>query len=105
MGESQRSCHRHVRDFLNAEFSSLIWIFISTSTSKQHLEQSFNTGDLRKLIDNLYGIYICIDIICNLLAPLTKEEVAAIDAAGAKGPPGRSAPQNENKQPIENIFN
>ena len=28
-----------------------------------------------------------IDIICNLLAPLTEEEVAAIDAAGAKGPP------------------
>lgn len=35
----------------------------------------------------LYGLYICIDIICNLLAPLTEEEVAEIDAAGARGPP------------------
>jgi len=52
----------------------LLWVkakgavIVTWSTSKQHLEQSFNTGDL---------------------PPLTEGEVAAIDAAGAKGHPGR----------------
>jgi diketogulonate reductase-like aldo/keto reductase len=40
--------------------------FISTSSSKQHIEQYFSTGDLPQL---------------------TEEEVAAIDAADAKGTP------------------
>ena len=63
----------------NGEFPSLMWIFISSSTSKQHLEQSSATEDLRKL-------NICIGIIGNLLARLTEDEVATIDAAGTKGP-------------------
>jgi len=52
----------------------LLWVkakgavIVTSSTSKQHLEQSFATGDL---------------------PPLTEGEVAAIDAAGAKGHPGR----------------
>jgi len=37
------------------------------------------------LIQN--SLYNLLDLICNLLAPLTVEEVAAIDAAGANGPP------------------
>jgi len=41
-------------------------VIVTTSSSKQHVEQYFSTGDL---------------------PPLTEEEVAAIDAAGAKGPP------------------
>jgi len=41
-------------------------VIVTTSSSKQHLEQYFGSGDL---------------------PPLTQEEVAAIDAAGAKGPP------------------
>jgi len=40
-------------------------VIVTTSSSRQHLEQYFATGDL---------------------PPLTAEEVAAIDAAGAKGP-------------------
>jgi len=40
-------------------------VIVTTSSSRQHLEQYFATGDL---------------------PPLTEEEVAAIDAAGAKGP-------------------
>ncbi|KAF8811551.1 Aldo/keto reductase [Phlegmacium glaucopus] len=44
-------------------------VIVTTSSSKQHLEEYFATGDL---------------------PPLTEEEVAAIDAAGAKGPPGRT---------------
>ncbi|KAF8157846.1 NADP-dependent oxidoreductase domain-containing protein [Crassisporium funariophilum] len=41
-------------------------VIVTTSSSKQHLEEYFAVGDL---------------------PPLTEEEVAAIDAAGAKGPP------------------
>jgi len=41
-------------------------VIVTTSSSKQHLEQYIAAGDL---------------------PPLTEEEVAAIDAAGAKGPP------------------
>jgi len=41
-------------------------VIVTTSSSKQHLEQYIAAGDL---------------------SPLTEEEVAAIDAAGAKGPP------------------
>jgi len=41
-------------------------VIVTTSSSKQHLEQYMAAGDL---------------------PPLTEEEVAAIDAAGAKGPP------------------
>ncbi|KAF8811550.1 2,5-diketo-D-gluconic acid reductase [Phlegmacium glaucopus] len=41
-------------------------VIVTTSSSKQHLEEYFAAGDL---------------------PPLTEEEVAAIDAAGAKGPP------------------
>jgi len=41
-------------------------VIVTTSSNKQHVEQYFCTGDL---------------------PPLTEEEVAAIDAAGAKGPP------------------
>ena len=55
MGESQRSCNRNVREiFLFLVF--LCWVsipdvdFISTSSSKQHVEQYIRTGDLRKLI-------------------------------------------------------
>jgi diketogulonate reductase-like aldo/keto reductase len=50
----------------------LLWVkakgavIVTASTSKHHLEQSLSAGDL---------------------PPLTEEEVAAIDAAGAKGPP------------------
>ena len=62
--------------------------FISTSSSKQHIEQYYCTGDLGKLIYFSWLLYPLLIwfIMHNILAPLTDEEVAAIDAAGAKGP-------------------
>ncbi|KAF8174251.1 Aldo/keto reductase [Pholiota molesta] len=65
-------------------------VIVTTSSNRQHLEEYFAVGDLRACIPYFDIFFSRANAFLALrTADLTAEEVAAIDAAGAKGPPSK----------------
>ena len=90
LGEGQGSCDRHVNKITTQVSIFHLILLSSTSSKESRLEEYLAVGDLREFSYHMsYPTLLAKPLSLYLPADLTEAEIAAIDEAGAKGPPTR----------------